>query len=66
VNQWETNCHFWVDGARHGKPQVSMQETYNKQLMNALFCDGHAAPVSVKQAWQAICNPGGDNARNWP
>ena len=66
LSQWETNCYFWVDGARHGKPNVSQQETYNKQLMNALFCDGHAAPVSVKQAWQAICNPGGNNAPNWP
>lgn len=66
VTNWETQCYFWVDGARHGKPEVSRQDTYNKPLMNALFCDGHASSLSVKQAWQAICNPGGDNAPNWP
>jgi prepilin-type N-terminal cleavage/methylation domain-containing protein/prepilin-type processing-associated H-X9-DG protein len=66
VSQWETNTYFWVDGARHAKPGVTQQATYNNAYMNALFCDGHAAPVSVKQAWQAICNPGGDNAPRWP
>jgi prepilin-type N-terminal cleavage/methylation domain-containing protein/prepilin-type processing-associated H-X9-DG protein len=66
VGNWETNCYFWVDGARHGKPGVTRQQTYNNRYMNALFVDGHAQPISVREAWQAICNPGGSNAPKWP
>jgi hypothetical protein len=29
-----------------------------------LFCDGHATSVSVKEAWNAIHNPGSDMAGN--
>jgi prepilin-type processing-associated H-X9-DG protein len=57
-NQWENNTYFWVEGTRHAPPDATKQATYNKAYMNALFCDGHAQMVSVKQAWQAICNPG--------
>ena len=63
---WETSCYFWVDGARHAPPNVKQQTTYNARYMNALFCDGHAQTVSVKEAWQAICNPGGNNAPKYP
>jgi prepilin-type processing-associated H-X9-DG protein len=45
---------------------VTKQASYNNKYMNALFCDGHAEPVSVKQAWQAICNTRRHNAPNWP
>ena len=58
-----TAAEFWVDGNRHGKPTTSKQQTYTGKNMNALFCDGHAEPVSVQQAWQAVINPGGDNAQ---
>jgi prepilin-type N-terminal cleavage/methylation domain-containing protein/prepilin-type processing-associated H-X9-DG protein len=66
TDQWENNCHFWIDGARHAPPGVSKATTYNRPYCNALFCDGHAAPVSVKEAWQAICYPGGTNAPGYP
>jgi prepilin-type N-terminal cleavage/methylation domain-containing protein/prepilin-type processing-associated H-X9-DG protein len=66
TNEWENNTHFWIDGARHAPPNATKQQTYNRRLMNALFCDGHAQPVSVREAWQAICNPGGKNAPSWP
>jgi prepilin-type processing-associated H-X9-DG protein len=66
IDEWENNCHFWIDGSRHAPPGTTKQQTYNRPFCNALFCDGHAQPVSVKQAWQAICYPGGNNAPNWP
>jgi len=66
VTNWETNCYFWVDGARHAPTGTTQQATYNRPFMNALYCDGHCEPVSVKQAWQGICNPGGRDAPSWP
>ena len=60
------NFHFWVDGARHAKPGVSKKNTYKDgRYINALFCDGHAGPVSVAEAWNAIVNPGKDTAPAW-
>jgi prepilin-type N-terminal cleavage/methylation domain-containing protein/prepilin-type processing-associated H-X9-DG protein len=66
-SNWDANpgVHFWVDGARHAPARATKRDTWNRRYMNALFCDGHAAPVSVKEAWQAIVNPGGTNAPNW-
>jgi prepilin-type N-terminal cleavage/methylation domain-containing protein/prepilin-type processing-associated H-X9-DG protein len=66
TNQWENNTYFWVESTRHAPPNATRQQTYNNAYMNALFCDGHAAPVSVKEAWQAICDPGGKSAPSWP
>jgi prepilin-type N-terminal cleavage/methylation domain-containing protein/prepilin-type processing-associated H-X9-DG protein len=66
TNEWENNCHFWIDGSRHAPPGVTKQQTWNKPYTNALFCDGHAQPVSVREAWQAIVNPGGNDAPAWP
>jgi prepilin-type N-terminal cleavage/methylation domain-containing protein/prepilin-type processing-associated H-X9-DG protein len=66
TDEWENNCHFWIDGARHAPTGATKQQTWSRPFCNALFCDGHAAPVSVKQAWQAICYPGGTNAPSWP
>jgi prepilin-type N-terminal cleavage/methylation domain-containing protein/prepilin-type processing-associated H-X9-DG protein len=66
TSNWENNCYFWVESTRHAPSGTTQQQTWNKAYMNALFCDGHAEPVSVKQAWQAICNPGGNDAPNWP
>jgi prepilin-type processing-associated H-X9-DG protein len=65
-NQWENNTYFWVEGSRHGPRDATKPMTYNRPYMNALFCDGHAAQVSVKQAWQAICDPGGKSAPTYP
>ena len=53
---------FYVDGRRHMKPTATKLQTYNEKGLNMLFCDGHAASVSVKDAWNAIHNPGSDMA----
>jgi prepilin-type N-terminal cleavage/methylation domain-containing protein/prepilin-type processing-associated H-X9-DG protein len=57
-----TNADFWVDASRHAKPGITKEATYTGKYMNALFADGHAAPVSVREAWQAIIAPGLDTA----
>jgi prepilin-type processing-associated H-X9-DG protein len=62
---WQ-NAEFWVDGARHGPSNITKAQSHNQPYMNALFCDGHASPVSVKEAWQAICNPDGHDAHAYP
>jgi prepilin-type N-terminal cleavage/methylation domain-containing protein/prepilin-type processing-associated H-X9-DG protein len=55
--------NFWVDGARHLKPGSSKKVALSSKGMNALFVDGHAASVSVPEAWNAIYNPGRDNTK---
>jgi prepilin-type N-terminal cleavage/methylation domain-containing protein/prepilin-type processing-associated H-X9-DG protein len=54
---------FYVD-VRHGNPNATHLEQYNSPGLNVLFCDGHAATVSVRQAWNAVRNPGQDTAGN--
>jgi prepilin-type processing-associated H-X9-DG protein len=49
---------FYVDATRHMKPGATKSEAFNTAGMNMLFCDGHAATVSVRDAWNAIHNPG--------
>ena len=51
---------FYVDATRHLKPGVTKRQAWNQKGLNMLFCDGHAEPVSVKEAWNAIVNPGAD------
>lgn len=53
---------FYVDAARHARPGLSKQESYTRKSVNMLFCDGHAEIVSVREAWNAINNPGQDLA----
>jgi prepilin-type N-terminal cleavage/methylation domain-containing protein/prepilin-type processing-associated H-X9-DG protein len=55
--------NFWVDGARHLKPGTKKSVAMNAKGINTLFCDGHAASLSVPEAWNAISNPGADNAK---
>jgi prepilin-type processing-associated H-X9-DG protein len=47
-----------VDGSRHAKSGIAKQQTARGKYLNMLFCDGHAATVSVSDAWNAIHNPG--------
>jgi len=59
------NVHIWMDTARHGpqsaQGQAHKQDVYtNKRWINVLFCDGHVAPCSLTEAWQAQMNPGGE------
>ena len=53
---------FYVDAARHGKRTMTKRESYGAKSMNMLFCDGHAETLSVRDAWNAIHNPGQDLA----
>lgn len=62
---WQS-AHFKIDGARHGSPALTKPQSYNGRYTNALFADGHAAPISVKEAWNAVVVPGENLAKNWP
>jgi prepilin-type N-terminal cleavage/methylation domain-containing protein/prepilin-type processing-associated H-X9-DG protein len=53
----DVNC---LDATRHLKPGTTKAGAWNQKGLNMLFCDGHAEPVSVKDAWNAIHNPGID------
>ena len=55
---------FYVDGSRHAPPGTSRKKQYVTPYMNMLFCDGHVATISVRDAWNAIKNPGEDKAGN--
>jgi prepilin-type N-terminal cleavage/methylation domain-containing protein/prepilin-type processing-associated H-X9-DG protein len=53
---------FGVDGARHAKRGTPKSGVLKgMKSFNALFCDGHASPVSIGEAWNAIRNPGKNN-----
>jgi prepilin-type processing-associated H-X9-DG protein len=43
---------FYVDGNRHAKRGAP--KSADNKTMNMLFLDGHAGPVSVKDAWEAF------------
>jgi len=59
---------FYADATRHGSSNNATydqhKQQYNSACLNALFCDGHAATVSIKQAWIAVRSPGNDTAGN--
>jgi len=46
--------------ARHIKPGTEKTQAINKQCVNVLFCDGHAATCNIRQCYNAIKNPGRD------
>jgi len=43
---------FYVDASRHAKPGARKSD--RDVTMNMLFCDGHVAGVSVRDAWSAF------------
>jgi prepilin-type N-terminal cleavage/methylation domain-containing protein/prepilin-type processing-associated H-X9-DG protein len=43
---------FYVDASRHAKP--GRQKSDRVKGMNLLYLDGHAGPVSVRDAWEAM------------
>jgi len=52
---------FYIDGRRHAGTKTTKQQAFTSTKgVNMLFCDGHAASVTVKEAWNAIHNPGQD------
>jgi prepilin-type N-terminal cleavage/methylation domain-containing protein/prepilin-type processing-associated H-X9-DG protein len=56
---------FFVD-ARHQKPGTPKAVAKRSTPVNALFVDGHAASVGIKQAYNAIRMPGSDFVPNVP
>ena len=62
---WQ-QAHLWIDGSRHTKQNVTKRESYTNKTSNALFCDGHAEPVSIKEAYNAISFPGEDRGLPFP
>ena len=46
--------------ARHARKGASKKETYHNKSLNALYCDGHAETITVRNAWDAIHNPGAE------
>ena len=56
-----TTNTFGID-ARHIKPGSTKQAAKAQKGTNALFADGHAGPLSPKEAYNAIRMPGGDAA----
>ena len=51
---------FYVDSSRHGRPGITKRESFDRKTINTLFCDGHAETLSIREAWNAINNPGQD------
>jgi prepilin-type processing-associated H-X9-DG protein len=49
--------------ARHKKPNANKAAAQSGKFINALFADGHAASVSVREAHNAIRNPGQDGSK---
>ncbi|HEV2295206.1 MAG TPA: type II secretion system protein [Tepidisphaeraceae bacterium] len=58
-----TTANFWADSTRHAKTGTTREQALNTKGMNALFCDGHAAPLSVLECWNAVTRPGEDNSK---
>jgi prepilin-type N-terminal cleavage/methylation domain-containing protein/prepilin-type processing-associated H-X9-DG protein len=48
---------FAVD-ARHLSPRVPRRAAIDGKSFNALFCDGHVTGVTVREAYNAVHNPG--------
>jgi prepilin-type processing-associated H-X9-DG protein len=48
----------WIDGGRHLKPGQKQRTLLGQKGLNALFCDGHAATVSVREAWNGMMGSG--------
>jgi prepilin-type N-terminal cleavage/methylation domain-containing protein/prepilin-type processing-associated H-X9-DG protein len=57
-----TTADFWADATRHARPGLTRRQALDTRTMNMLFADGHAAPVSVVEAWNAVTRPGEDNS----
>lgn len=51
---------FLVNATRHARPNTTRAQAFRIKGMNALFTDGHAAPVTVREAWIGINCPGSD------
>ena len=54
---------FYIDAGRHAKPGTTKKQVISQKTINALFADGHADTVSVRDAFNAIRNPGRDTTK---
>jgi prepilin-type processing-associated H-X9-DG protein len=54
---------FYVDSTRHLRPSTKKEATLGSKGINMLFCDGHAKPVNVKEAWNATRGGGINSIR---
>ena len=52
-SQHGSNEKVWFDWNRHAKPKPGKVKN-SDQGMNVLYCDGHAATVSAREAYQAV------------
>lgn len=48
---------FQIDAGRHGKPGMNFDQEYNNPCTNVVFCDGHAATLSVRDVYIAVRLP---------
>lgn len=55
---FEPNTTFSVNAIRHASPKTSRRAALRTKGMNMLFCDLHVESVTVRDAWNAIHNPG--------
>jgi len=62
INQALGAGDFGVD-SRHQKPGLPQKASMGTKNINALFADGHAQSVSVREAFNAIRNPGSDSTK---
>lgn len=57
---------MYVDATRHLKPGTSKRASVDLRGINMLFCDGHVSPVSLREAYNAVRNPGIDSTNGKP
>ena len=59
---WTTPL-FYIDAGRHAKPGTTKKQVISQETINALFADGHADTISVRDAFNAVRNPGRDTTQ---
>jgi len=57
---FDNTRNFLVNGIRHANPSTKRSQAMKIKGMNALFGDGHASPVTVRECWVGIACPGRD------
>jgi prepilin-type processing-associated H-X9-DG protein len=55
-----TGSYVNIDAARHAAPTANRQKIMQSRGTNCLFVDGHAAPVTPREAWIAMWGAGTD------
>jgi hypothetical protein len=54
---------FYIDAGRHAKPGATKRQVIGQKTINGLIADGHAETISVRDAFNAIRNPGRDTTK---